>query len=214
MARDGSDLAAAIRAGLTRLADPDKAPQMQRYMKSAMPFHGVPGPAVARTVREARRARPDADRLAAALDLWRHAAFREERYAAELLLPPDTELAVLETFIVEGAWWDLVDGLAKRIGPDPRMRAWATDPNLWKRRAAIICQLGRKAATDLELLRDCIEPNLGDPDFFIRKAIGWALRDYAWHDPRWVERYVARLGGRLSPLSRREATKHVARLLA
>jgi 3-methyladenine DNA glycosylase AlkD len=80
---------------------------------------------------------------------------------------------------------------------------------MWKRRAAIICQLRRKRDTDLALLYDCIEPNLADGEFFIRKAIGWALRQYAWTDPREVKRYVRAHRGRLSPLSVREALKNV-----
>ena len=94
------------------------------------------------------------------------------------------------------------------------MRAWSRDPNLWKRRSSIICQIKRKEATDLVLLRDCIEPNLADPDFFIRKAIGWALRDLAWTDLDTVEDYVARHADRLSPLSRREALKNAAAIRA
>lgn len=80
---------------------------------------------------------------------------------------------------------------------------------MWKRRTAILCQLSFKADTDLSLLYDCIEPNLGDEDFFIRKAIGWALRQHAWTDGVEVQRYVERNRARLSPLSVREALKHV-----
>ncbi len=93
------------------------------------------------------------------------------------------------------------------------MLAWSRDSNMWKRRASIICQLGFKADTDLKLLYDCIEPNLGDGEFFVRKATGWALRDYAWHDPAEVDRFVRANEARLSGLSRREATKNLARLL-
>ena len=80
-------------------------------------------------------------------------------------------------------------------------------------RVSIICQLGFKGDTDLGLLYGCIEPNLEDREFFIRKAIGWALRDYAWFAPVEVDRYVHEHEGRLSGLSRREATKNLARLL-
>jgi 3-methyladenine DNA glycosylase AlkD len=86
--------------------------------------------------------------------------------------------------------------------------------DLWKRRISIICQLGFRDATDVALLYDCIEPNLDDREFFVRKAIGWALRDFAWSSPREVDRYVRATADRLSPLSRREATKHLARLLS
>jgi len=81
------------------------------------------------------------------------------------------------------------------------------DAHMWKRRAAILGQLRRKRDTDLELLYDCIEPNLADREFFIRKAIGWALRSYAWTDPVGVKRYVRT---RLSPLSAREAMKNIS----
>jgi 3-methyladenine DNA glycosylase AlkD len=89
------------------------------------------------------------------------------------------------------------------------MRKWARGPDLWKRRAAILCQLRRKRETDLALLYDCIEPNLADREFFIRKAIGWALRAYAWTDPREVKKYVKANRARLSSLSIREALKNV-----
>ena len=83
--------------------------------------------------------------------------------------------------------------------------------NLWLRRTSIICQVGFSRATDRELLYACIEPNLADKDFFMRKAIGWALRQYAWTDAREVSRYVAANRDRLSPLSLREALRNVGR---
>jgi 3-methyladenine DNA glycosylase AlkD len=80
---------------------------------------------------------------------------------------------------------------------------------LWIRRASITAQLGAKSATDTALLAAVIEANLADPEFFIRKAIGWALRDYAKADPDWVSAFVRRHGERLSPLSRREAVRNL-----
>ena len=111
----------------------------------------------------------------------------------------------------------------KRVGPilrtSPRemsalLRRWAVDDDLWRRRTAIIAQLGSKEATDVELLEDALTANLldGPPvtrDFFIRKAVGWALRQHARIDPAWVREYVATNRNRLSPLSYREATKHL-----
>jgi 3-methyladenine DNA glycosylase AlkD len=83
------------------------------------------------------------------------------------------------------------------------------DANMWLRRAAIISQLGARQATDVDLLADVIEPNLADREFFIRKAIGWALRDYAWTNPEWVRGYVRAHETQLSPLARREALKNI-----
>jgi 3-methyladenine DNA glycosylase AlkD len=99
-----------------------------------------------------------------------------------------------------------------RLYPEPMraaMLGWSRDTNLWKRRTAILCQVAFKAATDESLLFACIEPNLGDKDFFIRKAIGWALREYAKTRPESVRRYVQEHEAALSPLSRREAMKHL-----
>jgi 3-methyladenine DNA glycosylase AlkD len=91
------------------------------------------------------------------------------------------------------------------------MLAWARDDDMWKRRSAILCQVGLKDKTDLKLLYACIEPSLGSKEFFLRKAIGWGLRQYAWTDPREIVRYVRRNRDRLSPLSKREALKNVVR---
>ena len=118
-----------------------------------------------------------------------------------------------------GAWWDVVDDVATHLVGDvlshhrpaatPVIRAWATGEDLWLRRTAVICQVGHKADTDVELLRLAIEANVDDPSFWLRKAIGWALRQHARTDPDWVRAEVDRLGDRLSGLSRREALKHL-----
>ena len=210
------DLIAEIRAALRAQADPAKAPEMQRYMKSEMPFLGVQKQARSKALRPILRQPFTRDEcLAAARTLWDDAEYREERYAALALLrtqrltPADEPL--LRHLITTGAWWDLVDETAtKLVGPLRReldIRAWAVDEDLWIRRAAIICQVGGKADTDSELLTAVIEPNTGDRTFWIRKAIGWALRDYAYTDPAWVRDFVA--GHELAPLSVREATKHL-----
>jgi len=125
--------------------------------------------------------------------------------------------------ITTGAWWDYVDEVSHHVGmllrsqPEPMkrvMREWSRDKDLWKRRVSIICQISFKRDTDLDLLYSNIEPNLAERNFFIRKAIGWALRAYAWTDPAEVSRYVAANETRLSGLSKREALKNVSRKLA
>jgi 3-methyladenine DNA glycosylase AlkD len=219
-----------VRHALAEAADPAKAPQMQAYMKSSMPYRGVSAPALKGLCRDAFKAHPLSNATEwqrIVLELWRDATFREERYAAVLLTQARayrefvtfSSRPMLEEMIVTGAWWDFVDTLAGRnlgeiLRADPRrmkplMRRWSRDPDMWKRRSAILCQLGFKRETDLKLLYDCIEPNLSQKDFFIRKAIGWALRQYAWTDPKEVKRYVKANKERLSPLSVREALKNV-----
>jgi len=199
-------------------------------MKSAMPYRGVSSPVLRRLCREAFTAHPLAtsgEWKRVVLELWREAAFREERYAAEMLTESRLYRAFLtvaavpmfEELIVTGAWWDFVDTIAGHslgaiLRAEPRrmkplMRRWSKDEDMWKRRAAILCQLGFKRETDLKLLYDCIEPNLSHKDFFIRKAIGWSLRQYAWTDPKEVRRYVKANRDRLSGLSVREAMKNI-----
>jgi len=215
-------LVTSIRTALRQAADPAIAPGQQAYMKSSLPFLGVRVPAVRALVREATRDDRDAPALLeAALVLWREAAFREERYAALALMAlkplrgDATLLQVHQEMIRTGAWWDLVDEAAHRLREifdvDPElmaveMRVWSDDHDLWVRRAAIISQIGRRDATDLDVLEYAILANVDDPEFFIRKAIGWALREYGKHDLEWVRTFVSQ-HPELSPLSRREALK-------
>jgi len=98
-----------------------------------------------------------------------------------------------------------------RAGPEsvtPVLRTWIRDPDRWLRRTTVICQLGARDRTDLALLTEAIEANLDDGDFFLRKGIGWALRQHARTDPEWVRTFVATHPA-LSPLSRKEALKHL-----
>jgi 3-methyladenine DNA glycosylase AlkD len=224
-------LVAALRDGLGEIGDPAAAPGMQAYMKSAMPFRGVPTPARRRLVRDVLAVHgPPQDRatwLAVVRELWDGAGYREERYVALDLCAHRSarswqDAAVVPMYdhlIVTGAWWDHVDAIAiGLVGPilradpgavEPLVRRWIVDPDRWRRRSSIIVQNGAKRFTDTGLLADAIVANLDDPDFFLRKGIGWALREFAKTDPAWVRTFVAEHAGRLSPLSRREATKHL-----
>jgi 3-methyladenine DNA glycosylase AlkD len=222
-----TDLVAAVRAALRGPADPERAAGMQAYLKTTEPCLGVRLPEVRRLTRAAAAARPPAsvaEVLDAAGHLWRNAAYREERYAAQALAGLRIArgdlrlLPLLEEMITTGAWWDLVDGTAPRVGEllsadpatvEPVLRGWARSPDRWLRRSAVIAQLGFKERTDTGLLTDVLLANADDPDFFLRKAIGWALRDYAKAAPDWVAAFVR--DHPLSPLSRREATKHLQR---
>ena len=201
-------------------------------MKSSMPYRGLTSPELKALLRPiladpAYRIAERDDWERAVRDLWDGATHREERYAATALTGHRAYVAwqdpavvpLYRHLIVTGAWWDHVDELASnRIGPillshneiiTPIVRGWATEDDLWLRRTAIISQLTFKEQTDLALLREAIEPNLADTSFWIRKAIGWALRQHARTDPDWVRATVAEYGAQLSGLSRREALKHL-----
>ena len=217
------------RGMLVAEADPARAPAMQAYMKSAMPFHGVASAKV-KAVGKALVAEIDLSTekaySSAVLELWRGATHREERYLAVMLTRHRkgglahrtmTTLPTYQEMIVTGAWWDYVDelaahavgnlALAHRKEMTEEMRAWSRDADLWKRRTSILHQLRFRDAIDLALLEHCIEGSIEDKDFFARKAIGWALRQHAKIDPKWVASYVSKNASRLSGLSKREALK-------
>ena len=218
-----------LRADLATQANPSAAAEMQRYMKSAMPFRGVAKPAREQLLKEAVAAHPIVDGAeldAVVRDIWDGAEFREERYLALSLTGHRRHLRwldpswvpLLRHWIVTGSWWDFTDEIAsRRIGPllrtqpdalRPVIRTWITDPDRWLRRTSVICQLQAAGSTDIALLTEAIEANISDPDFFLRKGIGWALRQHARVDPDWVQTFVAEHPG-LAPLSRREAMRHL-----
>jgi 3-methyladenine DNA glycosylase AlkD len=199
-------------------------------MKSQMPYRGVQSTPLREVCRSAFAEFPLAsfeDWKQTILTLWDNAQFREERYAALELLGDRRyrqyrtldALPLYQHLIASGAWWDLVDGIATHLVRDllvtypADMRAvllrWSTGEDLWLRRTSIICQVSLRGATDTTLLTACIAANLSDKDFFIRKAIGWALREYSKARPDWVRQYVTEHASDLSGLSKREALKHL-----
>lgn len=219
-----------VQRELAKVGDPERAAAMQAYMKSAMPYHGVGSPEMRRICKKVFAQHPveDAKRWQAdVLAIFRGAKKREEWYAA-MELAGDRRAKAFQRFgvlpmydeiITTAAWWDVVDAIAAhRLGDllrnDPaktkkKMLAWSRDANMWRARSAILCQLRFGEDIDLELLYGCIEPSIESKEFFLRKAIGWALRQHAWRDPAEVKRYVAKNRARMSGLSIREALKNV-----
>ena len=213
-------------------ANPERARQQQAYMKSDVPYFGLTVPRCRRIAHEVLHDYPPHNSdawVSSILLLWREATHREERYVAiELFLNkkfahwlvPD-QLPVLEELVVTGAWWDYVDALATRgvgimlvnesVQTKRILYKWAKDQNIWKRRVAILAQLKSKTNTDVDLLSKCIKPSIGYSEFFLRKGIGWALREYSKTNPDWVLEFVETHPD-LSDLSRREALKHIARV--
>jgi 3-methyladenine DNA glycosylase AlkD len=227
---------AAVRAALARTGDPATAARQQAYMKSELPYVGLGAPALRALLRPLLVEHRFVDRAqweAAVLELWEDAEHREEWYAAIALvrhrsyrawLDPDL-LPLLEQLVRTGAWWDVVDEVATRpvgqvlldhrAAATPVVERWAVDADsLWVRRTAMLAQLHHGGRTDTELLARVLVDNLDDTaygrEFFLRKALGWALRQHARTDPDWVRTFVATYDDRLSGLSRREALKHLA----
>lgn len=223
-----------IHAALRASANPEQAKAQQRYMKSPMPFLGLRVPEVRSTVKQILQETAPTTREsweATIRVLWDSATHREERYAALAIARHRSgrawqDLGALELYrhlIRTGAWWDFVDEIASHlVGPillsnpatvTPVIHDWATDPNMWIRRAAILSQLRAKDRTDTALLEHCLTNNLEGSafgnEFFIRKALGWALREFSKVDQEWVANFVAEHEHDLSPLSIREGSKYL-----
>jgi 3-methyladenine DNA glycosylase AlkD len=216
-----------VQEGLSAAGDPVKAQPMADYMKTDMPFYGVQKAGRTPIVRRLARECPPSGWIAyeaTVLALW-ELPHREEKYIAIAYarsfdaFVDARSLDLFRYLIVDGAWWDFVDEVAiKLVGrsllkdrqaTQPRVRAWESDEDMWLRRTSIICQIGHKAETDSDQLAEACTSNLEDTEFFIRKAIGWGLREYAKTDPDWVRAYVGAHRDEMSGLSYREAMKHL-----
>lgn len=233
MARAGKAnraLIKALKVELKKAADPAKSEPMRAYMKSTMPYHGVNMPLrrkVGKALFKEHTIETAPEWRATILELWDTAKFREERYAAIDLAEvksydafrTQAALPMYKHMIKTGAWWDYVDpvashGLGFLLRNNPKsmpktMRTWARAKDMWVRRSSILCQLSLKEETDLKLMHDCMEPSFGTDEFFLQKAMGWALRQYAWKNPKAVIAYVKKHRSELSKLTKREALKNV-----
>ena len=127
------------------------------------------------------------------------------------------DISRLKYLIVTKSWWDTVDLLAKVVGSliirieeyDQIMLEWSKDSNIWLRRVAILYQLSLKDKVDKQVLDEILVNNLGDSEFFINKAIGWALRDYSKYNPEWVREFIKKNKENMANLSIREASKYI-----
>ncbi|MFT7617344.1 MAG: 3-methyladenine DNA glycosylase AlkD [Planctomycetota bacterium] len=220
----------AVRKGLRANAVPEDAAIMQAYMKSDMPNYGVKMPIMRQIVKECDAKFPITNRddfIATVLDLWRTAKFREVRHAAIDItrqrryneFQDPSLLGFYEEIITSGAWWDFVDAIAPyRLGEilranpkvmTQKMLAWGKAKNFWIRRSSIICQLKAKDKTDVDLFFTNILASVDDDEFFIRKAIGWSLREHSKTDPQAVLKFVKKHKNKLSTLSKREALRRM-----
>jgi 3-methyladenine DNA glycosylase AlkD len=206
--------------------DPERAAPMAKYMRDQFSYLGLAAPrqqALTRTVLAGLPRPTEDDMRTVALACW-DLEEREYQYFAcgwlrtHVKVPGPGFLDTARTLITTKAWWDTVDPLATRVvgGLVKRhpslvaeMDEWSADRDMWLARTAILHQLNYGAETDTERLFGYCTRQAGHPDFFIRKAIGWALRQYARTDPEAVRQYVAANRDRLAPLSIREATKHL-----
>jgi 3-methyladenine DNA glycosylase AlkD len=218
-----------IKAALALHADAGRAVAMRAYMRDQFEFIGVPTPQRRKAILPIFKRLPveNAEHLLACADVLWAMPQREYQYAAtDLLARKWKTLAIADiehllTIAQRSAWWDSIDPLAGVVGdilksargPMPHaqtcMDAALEHESLWVRRIAMIHQLGWRDDTDEARLFGYARALAAEPDFFIRKAIGWALRDYAWHAPHAVSGFLMTARDILSPLTLREASKHL-----
>ncbi|MFC5749084.1 DNA alkylation repair protein [Actinomadura rugatobispora] len=209
----------------------DRAEYEKRYLKSDFVHFGVPVPAIRKTARSAVRTRPArADLLALAASLWGETdggrPVHEARVAAievlvrrvDVLEPGD--LTVAESMIRDSGSWVYVDILAEKVVgalvvrfPDLAavLDAWAGDPYPWIRRTALLALLPgvRAGHPDLDRVSRYGDALIEETGFFIRKALGWVLRELSKKDPAWVRDWVEPRTGRISGVTLREAVRHL-----
>lgn len=204
--------------------DPERASQMAGYMKNQFPFLGIPKPKRALLGKEYMKDFKKQQEIDWDLvnTLWSMSE-REFQYLAVdylLILKNDLQekdIENIKTLIITKSWWDTVDTLASNIigvlclkFPQlikSHILEWSSSDNIWLIRSAILFQLKYKEKTDAELLGLIIKKNSGTKEFFINKAIGWALREYSKTNKSWVEEFIK--GNTLSSLSVREGSKYL-----
>ena len=208
---------------LKAVANPDDAGAMKAYMKNKFEFLGVKTPARRKLTKAFFKQHTDS-----VIDwnfineAWKN-PYRELQYTAldyleirkKLLTPSD--LPRLKKLAQTKSWWDTIDFLDRLVGsiiarfPETKeiIVAWSCDEDIWLRRLAIDYQLLRKEKTDTELLEKILVNNLGRTEFFINKAIGWALRDYSKTNPDWVRDSIERHQTEMAALSIREGSKYL-----
>jgi len=205
-------------------ADAERARGMAAYMRDQFEFYGLPSPVQRSLAREvlSKHPLPDEPALAALVDgCWSRPEREWQYFACDLMARhartlSSAFLTVAEQAITTKSWWDTVDSLASKtvgglVRSHPELRTtmdrWVGDPNFWLGRTALLHQLSYKKDTDAARLFRYCEQRAGDTEFFIRKAIGWALREYSKTDERAVRAFVHAHESALSGLSKREALK-------
>ena len=226
---DPDDAARELTAALRALGTPEWAAREKRYLKSDLDFLGVTVPDIRRTVRAAARGyAADLDReafVAWAVALWREPVHERRMAAVEVLELAVRRLAArdlgtVERFIREAGTWALVDGLAVSVAGAvalrdaaawPRIDGWASDADFWVRRSALLALLPgiRSGQPDLARFTGYAEPLLTEREFFIRKAIGWVLREVSKKRPQLVRAFLREHGARCSGVTLREAKKYL-----
>jgi 3-methyladenine DNA glycosylase AlkD len=214
-----------LRNELQKAADPENARPMEAYMKNLQPFYGVAMPARKKMFQSARKQcdiHSFAEYETIVKELWR-GKFREELYfAVDIAMRykgfrTDKAMKLYESMLKSADNWDTVDTIASQLvgqlvmhnrKNEAFLKKWARSKNMWLRRTSLLAHLRHKKQTNVRLLQETILLLIDENEFFIQKAIGWILRQYAYTDSKWVSQFVKKHTGRMSHLAKREALKH------
>lgn len=209
-------------------ANTERAVGQRAYMKSSMPFWGITKPEVDRLSKALFKLNQPANNdeyRATVRYIFQSAQYREEWYAGlnyammfkKYITPANVDLYLWINSNTN--WWDIVDTasvhlIGKSLHNDASLQSylnqWISDENMWVRRTALITQLMYKKDTNKGLLASLIQQTMHEKEFFIRKAIGWALRQYSKTNPAFVKEFIATHSDKLSNLSRKEGSKYLA----
>lgn len=226
LTRANPQLVSFVQEQLAAAADPERALEMAAYMKSTVPFYGVPKPQRLPIIKAFKKDFAPVDEKqyrANVLALWR-LPHREEKYLAINYAEHINmqALPLFEQMVREGSWWDYVDVIAghligkvlldNEIEVRPIIDGYVTDEDFWIRRTALLCHLSHKKRTSQKHLFSYCLQLADEKEFFIRKAIGWALRQYSYTEPDAVRRFLVENKSRLSALSFKEGSKQLDRL--
>lgn len=204
--------------------NPNKAQQMKKYLKDQFLFYGYQTPARRKLYAEDLKVEKKTKKIDWELldQSWSEPHREMQYFVCDYLIAMKryltfSDMGHIEKYVRTKSWWDTIDSLIKPIGylglRDERvndlMLKWSKADNIWIRRIAIEHQLLRKDQVNTELLAKIIKNNFDSDEFFINKAIGWALRDYSKTNPNWVKNFINKYSERLTPLSVKEGSKYL-----
>ena len=204
--------------------DKENAIAMSKYMRNMFDFYGLSTPKRKEIYNDFIKSEKKSKRIDwTFLDKCYKDTHREFQYlVSDYLLAMKQyvtfeDISKIQNYITQKSWWDTIDFLCKVIGDvelrDPRVKKlmleWSNDENIWIKRSAIEHQLNLKDKTDCELLEKIIVNCFGMDEFFINKAIGWALREYSKINPKWVRDFIDKYNDKMNNLSIKEASKYI-----
>lgn len=213
-----------LKQNLIENSNPELAKQMEKYLRNKFKFYGLKSPERRKSYHDLIKAERKNKKIDWKLldQAWSDSHREAQYFACDYLISLEKYLTFEDIdhifyYVKSKQWWDTIDSLIKPIGKiglrDERvnelMLAWSKDNDFWVRRVAIEHQLLRKDKMNIELLEKILENNLNSSEFFINKAIGWALRDYSKTNPEWVREFIENHVSDMAPLSIKEGSKYL-----